>query len=76
MTPQRRCHEVSPNRRKIAPLHAHEVVVETDVRCIGPSVTVENEAGIGSALFPCGLKCGGDQLGAVLLGGFVGNNPT
>ena len=35
-TPQQRCHEVSQNWRKIAPLRAHEVVVGTDVRCIGP----------------------------------------
>ena len=41
---------------------------------MSPSVTVKNEAGIGSALLPCGFKCGGDQLSAVLPGHFVGNN--
>ena len=34
---------------------------------LGPSIAVKNEAGVWTALLPCGLKRRGDQLGGIFL---------
>ena len=41
---------------------------------LGPSITVKNETGIWITLLPCGLKCRGDQLGAIFPGHLICGN--